>query len=142
MSKILVMSIKPKYAEMIYSGTKLFEFRKAPPRNLNASYLIYESAPVSSLTGMVNFSASLTVRSHAMVTLIRNLLGVTKTRAIEMMGITEKELIEYAGGPNKFVTALMIETPFRSPGLSRYKIRPPQNWGQIQMEIPPAVKED
>lgn len=54
--KVLVMSLKPQYAAAIYAGTKRFEFRKKPPTNLKAVYLVYESAPVSKLTGTVMFS--------------------------------------------------------------------------------------
>lgn len=31
MNSVLVLSIKPKYAEAIYSGEKQFEFRRAVP---------------------------------------------------------------------------------------------------------------
>ena len=141
MSRVLIMSIKPKYADMIYSKTKIFEFRKAPPTNLKASYLVYESAPVSALTGIIEFSLSFTARAHVMVSFICDLFKVKKTRAIEMMGITEKELIEYAGGPNNYVTALMISGASRHPDLSRFKVRPPQNWGSIRAGTGLDIKE-
>ena len=48
--KVIILSIKPKYAKMIYEGTKAWEFRKkAPP--VGVPMLIYESAPVSKVTG-------------------------------------------------------------------------------------------
>lgn len=131
---VLVLSIKPKYAEAIYSGIKQFEFRKVPPRNLKAIYLMYESAPVSKITGTVSFCASLTCRAGAMVISIMRLMAVKKSIAIEMMGITEKELIAYAGGPNNFVTALMVGRADKDSSYEEYTrgIRPPQNWGTIR----------
>ena len=126
------MSIKPQYAAAIYSGVKQFEFRKKPPTNLKAVYLVYESAPVSKLTGTVMFCGSFTVRSGMMVEFIMRLMKVNKTLAREMMGISEKELIAYAGGSNELVTALMIASANRDPDFEQYRIRPPQNWGMIR----------
>ena len=129
---VLVMSIKPKYADLIYAGTKQFEFRKKPPTNLKAVYLVYESAPVSKLTGTVMFCGSFTVRAGAMVDFICRLMKVKKAYAVSMMGISEKELIAYAGGPNNLVTALMVATAERDSHYEQYCIRPPQNWGTIR----------
>ena len=129
---VLVMSIKPQYAEAIYSGTKHFEFRKKPPTNLKAVYLVYESAPVSKLTGTVMFCGSFTVRAGAMVDVICRLMKVKKDMAISMMGVSEKELIAYAGGPNNLVTALMVANAGRDSHYEQYHIRPPQNWGTIR----------
>ena len=56
---VIVMAIKPKYAKAIYEGRKNWEFRKAPPPIYKEIY-IYESAPVSKITGRVVFSASVT----------------------------------------------------------------------------------
>lgn len=130
--RVLVMSVKPQYAEAIYSGTKHFEFRKKPPTNLKAVYLIYESAPVSKLTGTVMFCGSFTVRAGMMVEFICRLMKVNKTLARTMMGISEKELIAYAGGPNEPVTALMVADAERDSHYEQYRIRPPQNWGTIR----------
>ena len=135
---VLVLSIKPKYAEAIYSCSKHFEFRKVPPRNLNSVYLMYESAPVSKITGTVTFCVSLTVRAHAMVSAIMSLMNLKKWDAIRYMGITEKELIAYAGGPDKFVTALMVSLASKDSEYERYHIRPPQNWGAIRFPIEPS----
>lgn len=126
------MSFKPQYAEAIYSGTKKFEFRKKPPTNLKAVYLVYESAPVSKLTGTVMFCGSFTVRAGAMVGFICRLMNVKKAAAVSMMGISEKELIAYAGDPNASVTALMVARADRDPNYEQYSIRPPQNWGTIR----------
>lgn len=131
---VLVMSIKPQYAEAIYSGTKHFEFRKKPPTNLKACYLVYESAPVSKLTGTVMFCGSFTVRAGAMVDFICRLMKVKKAVAVSMMGISEKELIAYAGGPNNLVTALMVANAERDSHYEQYRIRPPQNWGTIRAD--------
>jgi predicted transcriptional regulator len=126
-----VISIKPEYAEKIYTRQKIFEFRKVPPRDLRASYIVYESAPISKMTGYIDFGASFTMPAWRVVGFVKRFLGCTKTTAISAMGISEKELIEYAGGPDCFVTALFIKSALKSHCLLDVKIRPPQNWGTL-----------
>lgn len=138
---ILVMSIKPQYAEDIYSGGKQFEFRKKPPTNLKAYYLIYESAPVSKITGIVNFCGSFTCRAGSMVEFISRFMKVKKAIAVAMMGISEQELIAYAGGENEPITALMIDNAGRDSEYEKYRIRPPQNWGRIRVCDPTLERE-
>lgn len=61
-------------------------------------------------------------------------MKVNKTFARTMMGIGEKELIAYAGGPNESVTALMVANAERDSYYEQYRIRPPQNWGTIRAD--------
>lgn len=131
--QISVISIKPQYADAIYSGVKLFEFRKKPPTNLRDVYLLYESAPVSKLTGAVIFHSSFTVRAEAMVSYIMRLMRVGKSDAVRLMGISEKDLISYAGGPDNFVAALMISHACRDSRFETCRVRPPQNWGCVRV---------
>lgn len=48
----IILSIKPKWAELIYSGKKTIEWRKSFPKreNIECVYL-YETAPVKKITG-------------------------------------------------------------------------------------------
>ena len=48
----IILSIKPKWAELIYSGKKTIEWRKSCPKreNIECVYL-YETAPVKKVTG-------------------------------------------------------------------------------------------
>lgn len=49
----IILSIKPKYAELIYSGKKTIEWRHTYPKKIIFSDVvyIYETAPVSMVTG-------------------------------------------------------------------------------------------
>lgn len=49
----IILSIKPKYAELIYSGKKTIEWRHTYPNKIIFSDVvyIYETAPVSMVTG-------------------------------------------------------------------------------------------
>lgn len=126
-----VISIKPEYAEKIYTRQKIFEFRKVPPRDLRASYIVYESAPVSKMTGYIDFGASFTMPAWRVVGFVKRFLNCSKATAITAIGLSEKELIEYAGGPDCFVTALLIKSALKSHRLLDVKIKPPQNWGTL-----------
>ncbi|MBR7064037.1 MAG: hypothetical protein IKI31_02660 [Treponema sp.] len=48
----IILSIKPKWAELIYSGKKTIEWRKCVPRFRNIEKVfLYETAPVKKITG-------------------------------------------------------------------------------------------
>lgn len=115
--KVIVLSIKPKYAKMIYEGKKHWEFRKkAPP--VGEPMLIYESAPVSKVTGTISF--------------VMEIRAIPKLLWQEVKGpgtgISMAELDAYAGGAP--VSALYVlkaqrlDKPFKIP-------KPPQNWGSF-----------
>lgn len=48
----VLLSIKPKYAEMIFQGTKKFEFRKSIYKNPHiTTVVVYASSPVQKVIG-------------------------------------------------------------------------------------------
>ena len=58
----IILSIKPKWAELIYSGKKTIEWRKSFPK-LNSyedfkieKVFLYETAPVKKITGYFEFN--------------------------------------------------------------------------------------
>lgn len=54
----LLLSIKPYYAAEIYSGRKTAEYRRSPPRRaLPGLAFLYETHPVSAVTGQVEMGA-------------------------------------------------------------------------------------
>ena len=44
----ILMSIKPHYADLIYTERKRFEYRKRAPKLVDLPILLYETAPVQS----------------------------------------------------------------------------------------------
>ena len=122
--KVVVMSIKPKYAKAIYEGKKHWEFRKAPPPLYTRVYL-YESAPVSKVTGWVYFSESVTGVPVAVWDIVRT----NKCFAKNLTGISLPELQAYAG--KQLVTALRVFEPQRTDHPIGFDARPPQNWGRF-----------
>ncbi|MFX1535996.1 MAG: ASCH domain-containing protein [Promethearchaeota archaeon] len=47
----IIMSIKPRFAEMILQGTKTFELRKNKPRKKVDTVFIYSTSPVKKIVG-------------------------------------------------------------------------------------------
>ena len=50
--RAVLLSIKPKYADLIFAGTKTVELRRSWPSNDVGVMVIYSSAPVQRLTGV------------------------------------------------------------------------------------------
>ena len=121
--KIVVMAIKPKYARMIYDGKKFWEFRKAPPP-LMTEILIYESAPVSAITGSLIFSSKIEGWAYDVIEMVKK----NKAFTSNLCGIGIDELIAYAGEGKK-LAALRVFDPRRLDKPIPLKVKPPQNWG-------------
>jgi predicted transcriptional regulator len=47
----IVLAIKPKYAQKIYSGEKTFEIRRKIPKSMINRVYLYETTPVKKITG-------------------------------------------------------------------------------------------
>ena len=121
---VIVLAIKPKYAKAIYEGRKNWEFRKAPPPLFREMY-VYESAPVSAITGTITFSESVTGIPISVMDIVRT----NKCFVRNLPGITMDDLMAYAG--KRMVTALRVYEAKRFDKPVEFKPRPPQNWGRF-----------
>lgn len=123
--KVIVMALKPKYARAIYEGRKNWEFRKAPPPLFHDIY-IYESAPVSAVTGKVMFSESIT----GVPIVVMDIVKTNKCYMRNLAGISLPDLENYAG--KKLVTALRVHRLERFDKLIPFEGKAPQNWGRYE----------
>ena len=134
---VLVLAIKPKYAKAIYEGRKQWEFRKAPPPLFKEMY-VYESAPVSAITGTITFSESVT----GIPQVVWDIIKTNKCFTRNLTGISLSVLEAYVG--NHTVTALRVldSTRFEKP--VKFGPRPPQNWGRflIQRDVAAAAERE
>lgn len=121
--KVIVMALKPKYARAIYEGRKNWEFRKAPPPLFHYIY-IYESAPVSAVTGKVIFSESVT----GIPLVVWDIVKTNKCYTKNLAGISLPDLEAYAG--KKLVTALRVYKFKRLDKPIPLEAKAPQNWGR------------
>lgn len=86
--KVVVLSVKPKYAELILNGTKTVEFRRAWAAQDVDRIVIYESAPTQRLVGMVSVSTVISDKPTRLWAVCQQYGG----------GLTKAELMEYFKG--------------------------------------------
>lgn len=127
--KLRVISIKPKFAKMIYDGKKHWEFRKSAPP-LMTMLAIYESAPVCAITGTVIFESKV----EGWLYDVWHLAKHNKMFTNNLTGIGYDELSKYAGKKN-MVAALRVGHTERLKTPLKIGFKPPQNWGTFWIKM-------
>lgn len=123
--KFPVMSLKPEFAQAIYKGKKDWEFRlKAPP--IGKWIFIYESAPVSAITGLVLFCGEI----KGIPSNVWELMKRDKNWVTNLPGITKDQFDKYTQS-HLFVSALRVMKAERLERKITLK-KPPQNWGTFE----------
>jgi predicted transcriptional regulator len=98
----VLLSIKPKFAEAIFAGTKKFEFRRAIFKNPQITHvLVYASSPVSKVLGEFEVDGVLNMT-------IKNLWDRTSSWA----GIDQSYFKEYFRGKRSGY-ALKVKKPIK-----------------------------
>lgn len=121
--RIVILAIKPKYAKMIYAGTKRWEFRKVPPP-VPGWVFLYESAPVSAITGKVYLAAKIQGEPECV-------WGFSSTQKTigGGPGITLREFQAYVGKAKSVCAcAMFYPNRFDVPVPLPAGVRPPQNY--------------
>ena len=119
-----MLGIRTSGARFAPRTAKNWEFRKAPPPIYKEIY-IYESAPVSKITGRVVFCASVTGNWPVVWEMVKTNKCFTRN----LPGINEEELDDYAGRHD--VTALRVFKAERLEHEVTFGAKPPQNWGRF-----------
>ena len=127
----IVMSIKPKWCDKIFSGEKEFELRKTVPRHTPTKVYVYKS-------GSGTVVGEFMLKYHVKIMTPREYTKRHKDVVIKDLSplfqgtcLTEKQFLDYLGDA-KYYYAILIEDPvlYETPiplnklGLSR----PPQSW--------------
>lgn len=124
-SRMLMFSIKPRWATMIAEKQKLYELRRRPPPQHAAGdvALIYATSPVCRLVCACQIEEIITMESKA----LWNCIG-------EQTGCTKAEFDSYFAGCS-FANAIKLKVlEVNLPALSRielkteYRFTPPQSW--------------
>ena len=121
----VIMAIKPRFAKMIYEGRKFWEFRTTNPPPLMRLVFVYESAPVSAITGTLMFRSKV----EGILDDVWEKVSRSKVFAFNGTGIRYSDLRKYVGD-SKTVAALRVcdvkrmDTPLKVKTF----IRPPRNW--------------
>ena len=99
---ILLLSIKPRFAEAILDGTKTVELRRVQPSvRTGAMVLLYASSPQRELVGTFRV-AGLEVDSSSAIW----------DRYGSECGVSQAEFIDYFAGANQAV-AILVDSPVR-----------------------------
>jgi len=138
-TKVILLSIRPKYAEKIFNGTKRVELRRVMP-NLKEgdTIFVYVSSPVKELRG--HFEVEKVVKKP---------IDKLWLQVKQDIGITEEEFYEYYTGVEYgFGIYLRAPASIRSPiSLDRLRklwknFHPPQNYryiSKLEFEIMTAA---
>jgi predicted transcriptional regulator len=76
----ILLSIRPKYAEKIFDGSKTVELRKVRPKHINSGSLIlvYVSSPIKSLVGAFKVDHITEEPLNALWNIVRDKAGITR----------------------------------------------------------------
>ena len=128
-----LMSIKPKFAEKIYSKEKLFEYRRSGAKEKISRIYIYETAPVGKVTGYAD-------TDYLLESTPESLWNHTK----EWSGISEEDFFAYFKG-KKTGIAYHLENAVKFPSpkeLGLFGIsRPPQSFLYLKEEKENLLKK-
>jgi len=127
-NEILLLSLRPRYADAVFEGAKGVELRRTRPRVTNGSrVLVYASGPISSLVG---------------VFVVENVIkGTPRTlwpQVKDSCGISRSEYLKYFSGAESAFGIVIKEThplekqvPLRTLNAGRCQFRPPQCYHYI-----------
>ncbi len=121
----VILAIHPRQAAGIYAGTKRWEFRKVPPP-VPGPVLLYETAPVSAITGKVFLAAKIQGNPECV-------WGFAKTQKTigGGPGITVREFRSYVGKAQSVAAcATFFAERFAEPVPLPPGVPPPQNFGR------------
>lgn len=128
-SHAFLISIRPRFAEMIFAGTKTVELRRVCPKVVGGDLaLVYVSSPAMELRGSFEVGEIVTASPNALWKKVGKKAGVTRT-----------EFFAYFKG-KKIAHALFISRAWQLPapiGLKSLRqsnggFRPPQNFHYLR----------
>lgn len=100
-----LIPIWPCFASMIYDGVKKFEYRKRAPRENIVNFFIYETSPVSSITGVMAIKSTL-IGSPEMIW----------KKTCNYSGVDEDAFISYYSGKSiAYALEIVTAKSFYSP---------------------------
>lgn len=122
------MSIKPRYAEKIFSGEKTVELRKVVPRSLEEMVIVYESSPVMAITGAFYVDQIVVKNKMELWPDVHDKACVSWEEYIDYFTDREKAIGIYIKDPVKFTAGLSLETL-----RDEVDFRPPQSFQYIDI---------
>lgn len=132
MNKALLLSIKPRFADAIFAGTKIFELRKVRPKVVSGDLvLVYVTTPRCRLEGAFRVEKVLEMEPEKLWPRVRGKCGVTKS---EFMGYFAGKSVGFAIG---VAEAWHLDAAVELSEMRTEEIVPPQGYrylSAVQME--------
>lgn len=124
----LLLSIKPKYSEKIFSGEKKYEFRKQKPKRVIDRVFIYECGPSKNIVGWFSVKRIHSGSPEEIWMKCKNLSGIER-----------KNYLNYCNG-RKVIYAFEIDEIFQFENpIDPFKIisdfKPPQSFSYLDGSI-------
>lgn len=121
----VLLSIKPEFAEKIFDGTKLYEFRRSIFKNRNIrTIVVYASSPVQRVIGEFEIDTILNYE-------LQQLWDDTKDHS----GISENFFFEYFSNKEKGFAIKIKKTKLYKKSLSLkddFNVTPPQSFMYLE----------
>lgn len=104
--RAVLLSIKPKYADLIISGSKRVEFRRSWAAEEVSVIVLYSSSPIQKIVGLVEVE-DVVVASPS---------SLWRTCTEKGGGLTRKELRAYFSGKSKGVAVMLgrVSSPIKN----------------------------
>jgi len=121
MSRVLVVSIKPEYAEKIFNGQKTIELRKATPSvSPGDTVIIYCTSPVKAVLGMCKVKEIIKITPARMWVKYQANLGIEQVKYDEYYSSSQHAIGIVLTSVCKFDTQVSLKTikqifPFFQP---------------------------
>lgn len=134
MSKALLLSIKPRFAEAILDGTKLFELRKVKPRvGAGDLVLIYVTSPRCRLEGAFRVASVIEATPEKLWPKVKGKCSLTKS---EFFSYYEGKTTAFAIAVDE---AWTLETALDLRDLRSESIIPPQGYRYLTSDKTAAL---
>lgn len=120
----VLLSIKPKYANLIFNGKKLYEFRKSIFKQQVQKIIVYSSYPVSRLIGEIEYDCIICKTPHEMWIETKHCSGISKEVFFDYFKGRKKAYAIKIKSFTRYRNSIKIEDKY--PG-----IKPPQSFRYI-----------
>ena len=77
---VILLSIKPEYAEKIFAGTKKYEYRRHIASEKVEKIIVYSTAPVKQVIGEVDVDGILSMKMTPMWELTKHGAGISRDK--------------------------------------------------------------
>jgi predicted transcriptional regulator len=117
----ILLSIKPEYAELIFSGTKKYEFRRAIFKNKNVkTVVVYASSPIQKVIGEFEIESILQCDLKNLWKMTKEFAGIEKSYFYKYFSNKEDGFAIKIAKPKRYRKPLCIK--------SDLKVTPPQSF--------------